>query len=107
MIIIINFSNCEVFTDFVTKPDFLHYNLLKYSEHLIHNMNKRDVLNKIDELCLVYENGVLSHPYWYIPPNKRHLIEIHDRLFKGKREMTLTLEEVAALFLVNKLMYLN
>jgi hypothetical protein len=70
-------------------------------------MDKKDVLNKIDELCLLYENGVLSHPYWYVPPNKRDLITIHDRLFQGKREMALTLEEVAALFLIHKLMYLD
>jgi hypothetical protein len=70
-------------------------------------MNSKDVLNKIDELCLIYEDGVLSHPYWYIPPKKRELIAIHDKLFHGKREMTLTLEEVAALFLVNKLISLD
>lgn len=70
-------------------------------------MDKRDVLNKIDELCLIYENGVLSHPYWYIPQNKRYLIAIHDKLFQGKHELALTIEEVAALFLVNKLMYLD
>lgn len=81
--------------------------LLKYIDNIITTMNKRDVLNKIEELCLVYENGVLSHPYWYIPPNKRHLIAIHDRLFQGKREITLTIEEVAALFLNHKLMYLD
>jgi len=39
-------------------------------------MNKKDVLNKIDELCLLYENGILSHPYWYIPENKRNLVTI-------------------------------
>jgi hypothetical protein len=65
------------------------------------------MLNKIDELCLLYENGVLSHPYWYIQPNKRYLIAIHDKLFQGKHELTLTIEEVAALFLVNRLMYLD
>ena len=70
-------------------------------------MDKKDVLNKVDELCLVYENGVLSHPYWYIPPDKRHLIAIHDGLFQGKHEMALTIEKVAALFLVHKLMYLD
>lgn len=70
-------------------------------------MNKTDVSNKIDELCLLYENSILSHPYWYIPENKRNLIEIHDRLFKGKSELALTVEEVAALFLVHKLLYLD
>jgi hypothetical protein len=70
-------------------------------------MNKKDVLSKIDELHLLYENGVLSHPYWYIPPNKRDLIAIHDELFHGKHELTLTIEEVAALFLVHHLIYLE
>ena len=70
-------------------------------------MDKKDVFNKIDDLCLLYENGVLSHPYWYIPPDKRNLIEIHDKLFQGKREISLTIEEVAALFLMHKLMFFD
>ncbi|BBL63691.1 hypothetical protein [Methanosarcina mazei] len=70
-------------------------------------MDRNTVLAKIDELSLIYENGVLSHPYWYIPPNKRHLIEIHDKLFQGKAELRLTLNEVAALLLVNNLIELD
>jgi len=30
-------------------------------------MDKKTVLDKIDELSLIYENGVLSHPCWHIP----------------------------------------
>ncbi|MDW5549743.1 MULTISPECIES: hypothetical protein [Methanosarcina] len=70
-------------------------------------MNKKTVLDKIDELSLIYENGILSHPYWYIPPNKRYLIAIHDELFQGKSELKLTLNEVAALLLTHNLIELD
>ncbi|HOW15282.1 hypothetical protein [Methanosarcina sp.] len=70
-------------------------------------MDRKSVLAKIDELSLIYENGILSHPYWYIPPNKRHLIEIHDELFQGKSELKLTLNEVAALLLIHNLIELD
>ena len=70
-------------------------------------MNKKTVLAKIDELALIYENGILSHPYWYIPPNKRHLIAIHDELFQGRSELKLTLNEVAALLLTHNLIELD
>lgn len=70
-------------------------------------MDRKSVLDKIDELSLIYENGVLSHPYWYIPPNKRYLIEIHDEIFKGRSELKLTLNEVAALLLTHNLIELD
>jgi hypothetical protein len=70
-------------------------------------MDRKTVLAKIDELSLIYENGILSHPYWYIPPNKRHLITIHDELFQGRSELKLTLNEVAALLLTHNLIELD
>jgi hypothetical protein len=70
-------------------------------------MDRNTVLAKIEELSLIYENGILSHPYWYIPPNKRYLIAIHDELFQGKSELKLTLNEVAALLLVHNLIELD
>lgn len=70
-------------------------------------MDKKTVLGKIDELSLIYENGVLSHPDWYIPPTKRYLIAIHDELFQGKSELKLTLNEVAALLLTHNLIELD
>lgn len=70
-------------------------------------MNRKSVLDKLEELSLIYENGVLSHPYWYIPPNRRYLIEIHDKLFKGKSELKLSFNEVAALLLTHNLIELD
>lgn len=70
-------------------------------------MNQRDVLNKVEELAMIYENGVLTHPYWYIPENKRYLIATHDKLFQGKQELKLNINELAALLLKNGLIKLE
>jgi len=70
-------------------------------------MDRKTALTKIDELSLIYENGILSHPYWYTAPNKRYLIAIHDELFQRKSELKLTLNEVAALLLNHNLIELD
>jgi hypothetical protein len=70
-------------------------------------VDKDTVLHKIEELHLIYENGYLSCPTWYIPLDEKNIIFVHNTLFQGKRKMKLTLNEVAALFLENGLLDLN
>lgn len=70
-------------------------------------MNRQSVLLKLEELRLLYEGGILSHPFWYIPPEKRYLIKTHDELFLGKACLKLTIEEVAALLLIHHLIFIE
>lgn len=70
-------------------------------------LNKDTVLKKVEELHLLYENGVLSHPNWYIPSNEKRFVVIHEMLFEGKTKMKLSINEVAALLLKHELLDLD
>jgi hypothetical protein len=70
-------------------------------------MDKGTVLRRIEELHLIYEDGVLSHPLWYVPNKDKKILGIHSTLFGNKNQLKLTLNEVAALLLKHDLLDVN